>query len=52
MASGRKKYVETHRAGRSVGYQRRSKWVEHAKVKEFRENLRGYLEGDFYKLFF
>lgn len=26
--------------------------VEHAKVREFRENLRGYLEGDFYKLFF
>lgn len=26
--------------------------VEHAKVREFRENLRGYLAGDFYKLFF
>ena len=26
--------------------------VERAKVREFRENLRGYLENDFYKLFF
>lgn len=52
MTSGRKKISGDTRGWEVSEVSEEEQEVELAQVREFRENLSGYLESDFHKLFF